>query len=263
LKAAEMSISYFAADAGLEEERARLRLLERAEDPTTIRHLTRIGVGEGWRCLEVGAGGGSIARWLADRVGPTGQVVATDINPRFLDHLDLPNVEVRCHNIVEDGVEQDAYDLVHCRAVLMHLPDPEAVARKMARALRPGGWLLAEEGDYTFHASVDVRPLVTRRAKDYLRSAGMGDPFFGRLLPPLVARLGLTDTANEAVTHIAQGGSDTALFLEKTSQLLDAGMADNGLITEAEIAERGRILADPDFWFVNYMIVAAWGRRPT
>ena len=42
---------------------------------------------EGARCLEVGAGSGSMALWMAARVGETGHVLATDINPRFVEAL--------------------------------------------------------------------------------------------------------------------------------------------------------------------------------
>ena len=56
-------------------------------DPGTIRHLTEIGVGNGWHCLEVGAGAGSIATWLCDRVGSNGHVLATDIDTQFLETL--------------------------------------------------------------------------------------------------------------------------------------------------------------------------------
>ena len=49
-------------------------------DPPTFRHLDRLGIGAGWRCWEVGAGGPSVPRWLAERVGPAGRVLATDID---------------------------------------------------------------------------------------------------------------------------------------------------------------------------------------
>lgn len=65
--------------------RLRLSTLETIEDPATIDHLEKIGIAEGWNCLEVGAGGGSITEWLCRRVGPTGNVVATDVNTRYLD----------------------------------------------------------------------------------------------------------------------------------------------------------------------------------
>src|SRR5262249_61850403 len=88
-----------------------------------------------------------MARWLAGRVGREGRVVATDLNPRFLAGHGLPNVEVRRHNIIEDELEAAHYDLAHCRALLMHLPDPIRALRRLVDAVRPGGWLLVEEAD--------------------------------------------------------------------------------------------------------------------
>src|SRR5579862_8081494 len=67
------------------QERTRLAGLEAALDPGTREHLTRLGVRPGWRCLEVGAGGGSVAVWLAQRVAPDGEVVATDLDTNFLE----------------------------------------------------------------------------------------------------------------------------------------------------------------------------------
>src|SRR5207253_1047892 len=105
----------------------------------------------GWRCLEVGAGAGSVARWLAGKVGPSGTVVASDLNPRFLD--DVPaNVEVRQHDVAKDDLEVGAYDLVHSRLLLMHLPEPAGALEKMVRAVKPGGWLVTEEADWGLFA---------------------------------------------------------------------------------------------------------------
>src|SRR5512139_3160536 len=80
-------------------ERVRLSLLEQRLDAQSRRYVTALGTQKGWRCLEVGAGHGSIVRWLAAQVGPEGRVVATDINPRFLTEIALPNVEARQHDI--------------------------------------------------------------------------------------------------------------------------------------------------------------------
>src|SRR5712691_334154 len=102
-------------------ERERLSLLERAADPLSQRRLAALRIQPGWRCLEVGAGHGSIVRWLAAQVGPQGWVVATDINPRFLTAMQLPTVEVRQHDIRTDPLEPGRYDLAHCRSVLIHM----------------------------------------------------------------------------------------------------------------------------------------------
>ena len=70
-------------------------MLEEACDPTTARHLEQIGVAPGWCCLETGAVPAPSPA-VSGRVGRGGAVVATDINPRFLDHLSaLGNVELR------------------------------------------------------------------------------------------------------------------------------------------------------------------------
>jgi 2-polyprenyl-3-methyl-5-hydroxy-6-metoxy-1,4-benzoquinol methylase len=130
---------YFATNSPEEFERRRLALLTRVSDPITFRRLTDLGIRQGWRCLDVGAGDGSVARWLAECVGPEGHVVATDLNTRFLDGHHLPNLEVRQHNLIEDGLEAAHYDLVHCRFVLQHLPDPAEGLRRLLNAVRPGG----------------------------------------------------------------------------------------------------------------------------
>jgi SAM-dependent methyltransferase len=138
-------------------ESERLGFIERLADPFSHRNLATLGIQQGWRCLEVGAGHGSVARWLAEQVGPQGQVVATDINPRFLTEIDVPNVEVRQHDIRTDPLEPGTYDLAHCRAVLGHLPEPLIAVQRMVAALRIGGWLLVEEADNSSLRAVDLK----------------------------------------------------------------------------------------------------------
>jgi 2-polyprenyl-3-methyl-5-hydroxy-6-metoxy-1,4-benzoquinol methylase len=151
--------TYFAKDSPDAFERERLALLTQVADPITTRRLTDLGVGPGWRCLDVGAGDGSVARWLAGRVGPEGRVVATDLNPCFLVGHGLPNLKVRRHNILEDELEAAHYDLAHCRCVLPHLPNPLRGLRRLIDAVRPGGWLLVEEIDAGFFGAADPEHL--------------------------------------------------------------------------------------------------------
>ena len=101
------------------------------EDPATIEYLGRIGVGPSWRCLEVGAGCGSIARWLSDRVGTGGHVVATDIHLSFLSVPESPQLEVRRHDITSDELETGAFDLVHARNLLTHVPRRVSALKKL------------------------------------------------------------------------------------------------------------------------------------
>ncbi|MER6076284.1 hypothetical protein ABT187_47745 [Streptomyces sp. NPDC001817] len=71
----------FAADQREEGERIDYGAL--AYDPATRGRLTALGVGPGWRCLDVAAGTGTISRWLADEVGVE-EVLALDRDPRFV-----------------------------------------------------------------------------------------------------------------------------------------------------------------------------------
>jgi 2-polyprenyl-3-methyl-5-hydroxy-6-metoxy-1,4-benzoquinol methylase len=110
-------------------ERERLAAIEAGLDPFSIECLQKLGVGAGWHCLEIGAGGGSIAEWLCRQVGPSGRVVATDLETKFLQAIEAPNLEVRRHDITADPLEPAAFDLVFARKVLEHLADPGSALR--------------------------------------------------------------------------------------------------------------------------------------
>jgi 2-polyprenyl-3-methyl-5-hydroxy-6-metoxy-1,4-benzoquinol methylase len=112
---------YFGRSTEFEAERRRLSILERLFDSVTRDALTRLGVGEGWRCCEIGAGGGTITRWLAQAVGPIGRVVAVDLDTRFLTAIDQANVEVIKADILSDTSIGHSFDLVFTRFVLLHL----------------------------------------------------------------------------------------------------------------------------------------------
>jgi SAM-dependent methyltransferase len=111
----------YTLDNAWRQARERLVSLEALADPVSIPHLEALGVGEGWRCLEVAAGAGSLADWLCRRVGPSGYVLATDLDPRLLDGLQQPNLEVRQHNILTDPLPEAAFDLVHARNLLLRM----------------------------------------------------------------------------------------------------------------------------------------------
>jgi len=131
-----------------EDESRRLQLLEQRLDPLTQRRIQRLGVGKGARCLEVGGGRGSITRWLSEVVGPAGRVIATDLQLGFLAEIDAANVEVVRHDIRTDTFPPDSFDLIHTRAVLMHMSPGMDLLRRIVTWLAPGGWLMLEEPDF-------------------------------------------------------------------------------------------------------------------
>ena len=135
-------------DQAWRQEHDRLRALEALFDDASTYHLDRLGVSPGWRCLEVGAGACGVARWLAGRVGPTGQVLATDLDPRFLDSHGRDNLKVTRHDILADPLPDACFDLAHARAVLEHTPNRHQALARMVAAVRPGGWVLVEDVDF-------------------------------------------------------------------------------------------------------------------
>jgi SAM-dependent methyltransferase len=261
---------YLAKDSPDRFERERLALLTRLADPITTRRLTELGVGPGWRCLDVGAGDGSVARWLAGRVGPAGHVVATDLNPRFLVGHGLPNFEVRRHDILEDDLEAAHYDLIHCRAVLMHLPDPVRALRRLVNAVRPGGWLLVEEADgsTSFGAMNSRHPCAagfdrsSRVLWSALKATETLDLDIGSRLPHLLAELGIREPSHDGVRLIGRGGDPLARFLQMTDGLFRGRIVAVGALTEADFDELDRAYGDPSFWFTGFTLFGAWGRRP-
>ena len=259
----------FAADAEADDELARLKLLEAVCDPWTFRYLDGIGVRQGWRCLEVGAGAGSVVRWLSERVSSAGQVVAADLDPRFLGDLRAPNVEVRRCDITQDDIEPASYDLVHCRALLMHMNDPADVLRRMVAALRPGGWLVAEEADYCTVESLDpVHPLAEafhscfRARIEFLSATNVMDLRYGRKLPVHMESLGLIELGNEAVTLVDHGASQLSRWWIQTWQLTDDAIIATGVLAESEVVDARRALEDPAFIYRGALMQAVWGRKP-
>jgi ubiquinone/menaquinone biosynthesis C-methylase UbiE len=139
--------NYIIDNAAERETEQRFSSLESLYDPITIRHLAATGIGPGWRCWEIGGGSGSIGLWLADRVGPDGNVLMTDIDPRFLAERARSNLVVRHHDVGLDPLPGTAFDLIHTRLVLIHVPQREATIARLATALKRGVWLVVEDYD--------------------------------------------------------------------------------------------------------------------
>jgi SAM-dependent methyltransferase len=224
-------------------------------DGVTRGHFGRLGVRAGSRCWEVGA------------VGPAGHVLATDIDPSWLKAGD--GYEVRQHDVAADPPpEPGTFDLVHARLVLVHVPDRARSLATMAAALRPGGWLLAEDADTALQplACLDdsgpaqrranrlrdaVRELMTRRGADMR---------YGRTLPRALREAGLADVAASGffpVGGLACDRLEAATIRHVRGELLAPGLAD-----DAEIDAHLAAIYAGELDLTLAPLVSAWGRRP-
>jgi SAM-dependent methyltransferase len=253
-------------------EDERLKLLEQVFDPGSRqrRELVR----PGWRCLEVGAGRGSMAAWLAERVGPDGQVVAIDIDVGYLARLDVPNLVVRRHDILNDPIDDldpGSFDLVCSRLMLFWLAGrQERAVQHMVQCLRPGGWLIDEDGDWGAAGPVDpLHPLYAGYHRVYQGGgwfAARGyDPFFGRKLAALFDRCGLQNIRHQVTANVVRGASPWARWWADTLDAIRGwGMADETLPGSAEQEHQALIGAclDPSVWLMSELLHACRGQLP-
>jgi ubiquinone/menaquinone biosynthesis C-methylase UbiE len=251
----------------------RFSSLETLHDPWTIRHLEATGIASGWRCWEVGGGGGSIASWLAERCGPGGHVLVTDIDPRFLAKsiaLDRHNIEIQCHDIVADPLPAQTFDLIHARLVLIHLPAREQVIDRLVTALKPGGWLVLDEYDVTLHdrnypttataATALFRKMADAQAR-LLEARGV-DLAWGRKLYRCLQAHGLIDVSMEGQVSVWESGSPGATLMRANFEQIREEAVYAGFITNEEIDQVLTLLDDPDFAVSSYIMFTAWGQRP-
>ena len=241
---------------------------ERERDAATIRYFEGIGVSSGWRCLEVGGGEGTIAEWLCQRVGTAGHVVATDLDTRSLEAIVSPNIEVRRHDIVNDDLEIDCYDLVHARYVLLHLKEWEAVLKKLVDSLKPGGCLFIEDPDLDEMmcdaATEDVdRAIIDRHfdaVKQMMSKIGM-DMNFGSKTLKAFKDNGLESLKSESISQVVFGGSQMAEIFRPSVEMKDS-LVSAGLVTGEDVDEFTERTNKLTFLFRSMRTVFNLGRKP-
>jgi len=252
------------------DERAKTRYsaLSALHDAQSIRTMERLGVSKGWSCLEVGGGGGSIASWLCSRVGDEGRVVATDIAPDFLHTLAFPNLEVLCHDIRNEGLPEQQFDLAHARLVLMHLPEREVALHRMIRSVKPGGWLVLEEmDDLGIMPDPSVNPreeeLRVRYAFQHVLASHGVELRYGRLLPQQLQACGLVNLGAEASASIWKPNSPGAALLKLACRELREPILASGLISPSQYEAEMNRVDEPDFLMPSPMMWTVWGQVPS
>ena len=249
------------------ETEVRFGALAELFDQNTFRHLDALGVGHGWRCWEVGAGGPTVANWLAERVGPSGYVVATDIDLSWLPEVEPVRFDARRLDVALDDPPAEGLDLVHARLVLVHVRERDEALRRMAAALRPGGWLVIED----FDVALQPRAVIDESRPDHqvanriragfeaLLAQRGADLEYGRKLPRLLREVGLTEVAADAYMPVALSAV-AALEEANVHQVRDALIGQRHA-TPAEIRSHLDALRRGALDLATPPMISAWGRR--
>ncbi|MEV7425097.1 MULTISPECIES: methyltransferase domain-containing protein [unclassified Streptomyces] len=241
-------------------ERQRLALLESLLDGHTRRRLTALGAGPGTDVLEVGGGGGSVARWLAGRGA---RVTVTDLDTRFLDELGELGVRVLRHDLCADDFPPESFDLVHTRYVVIHQAAPDRAVARLVRWLRPGGVLVLEE-PASFSVMESPHPAYRKVMRDFRahleRSIG-SDTGWARTLPEPLRRAGLTGVGLDARIQVVHGGGTEALWWRMNLERSRAAMVAHGEVCHEDFEAAYEELASPGFHDLALTVMTAWGRR--
>lgn len=198
------------------------------------------------------------------RVGPTGHVVAVDLETKFLAALDQPNLEVLRLDVTTDDLPDSAFDLIHERAVLIHLPDQRAVIGRFMRALKPGGWLLCEDTDFSTLVDGSPYPAIRRVGAEMVRFfASRGANLnYGRHLYAALRSAGLDDVQADGRVYVMRGAHPSSTLPRYTFERVRAPLVASGALTKADFAEAFALFDDAATALMSPVMMAAWGRRP-
>ncbi len=268
------STEYLLARAPNEIER--LQKWGRFWEPEAEAMLDRIGVQPGWRCLDLGCGPMGIVAALSRRAGPTGRVVAADINPKQLaaareltEMQGLTNIEFVQADAFKTGLPRESFELVHVRFMFTPLGRDEALMQELLRLTRPGGVIATEEADDCTYISYPPQP-AWERLKALTFAAferGGGDSNAGRRMYGILRHAGLEEVQSRAAALALPAGHPFRQWPIESTMATRPRTREWGLMEESEweqlVAECARIANDPNTFLVSFMTIQNWGRKPS
>ncbi|MFE9404297.1 class I SAM-dependent methyltransferase [Streptomyces sp. NPDC006530] len=233
-----------------------------AYDAVTRSRLTALGVGPGWRCLEVGAGTGTISRWLVDEAG-VDEVLALDRDPRFVRARPEGRVRTMTADVTDPTLAPGLFDLVHCRFVLMHLPEHADVLRRLADWVAPGGRLVV--GDAIDLTTAQLPPSAYQRVMaamwEALRERIGTDITWVTGYPHLLHELGLQEVGAEIVVPPLTVDAPITAFWANTWRGMRDALEASPLLPPGELDRALVELASPSLAALSPGLITAWGRR--
>jgi SAM-dependent methyltransferase len=251
----------------------RLLLLHNIYSATGRTVLLKAGLKRGMNVADFGCGIGAVTRMLAEMVGSSGSVTGIDANEGQLvqagnlcESAGLTNVLLWKADACATRLPSESFDLVYCRFLLIHLPDPDACLREMRRVLKPGGIIVVEDGDLSSAGSVP--PTALNAFADLFTRLGPTrgvDYLLGRNLYHMVMRAGFADAEIEIHQPAFSRGENRALLkwsIEEAGQ----GCVDAGLITRTQLdrtlVDMQIAMDDPSVLVLMPRMSLVWGRKP-
>ena len=248
----------------------RLHIQGAAMAPDTEVMLNRIGVKEGWSCLDVGCGPRGITDLLSKRVGASGRVVGLDMEAQFLEiaRADAPkNVEFRQGDAYGSDLPADSFDLVHMRFVASTAGNPERLLKEAIRLARPGGIVALQEPDGSSLNCYPPHPAWERLKAALLGAfSGVGaDLQLAKRLYAIVRQTGLEDVQYRPFLIGVRSVDPMVDYLPSTIESLRSTVVTLGHLSESEfsdvLAECRNHLHKPDTSFTMYTVAQVWGRK--
>jgi len=249
-------------DTGSDLGRPHLDHLGNVLDRPTRWCLERLGLSRDARCLELGAGSGSIANWLAAR---TGEVVAVDIDTSQLTDT-APGVRVLQQDL-RDGLGVDGpFDLIHARLVLTHIPEREKIFAQLVDALAPGGRLVL--GDFTgrrLHPVAVPEPAdsalwarIQHLSHEIVSPAGGISFAWAGEVAGHMSAAGLINVHTTEYSETTAGGTDGCLLHRNLNQQAEPLLLAVGA-TPDELTRYRALMTNPAFsaWFYQFLCTSA------
>ncbi|MFE1764086.1 class I SAM-dependent methyltransferase [Streptomyces angustmyceticus] len=244
-------------------EAGRIDLGALAYDEVSAARLTALGAGPGWNCLDVGAGTGTLARWLLESAGVT-TVLAVDRDTRFLTAGDTPGLTALDADITAPDFDPGRFQLVHARFVLMHLRPWRRMIAKLASLVAPDGVLVLSDAVDLTSATAPGTPYTTvmRAMWQALRETIGTDISWVPDYPHLLREEGLCEVAAEIHVPPLVPGSAISRFWADTWGRTRGAMLATGRVDEEQIEQGLRMLSSPAGGAgLSPGMLTAWGWR--